>query len=87
MIVYKALDKRNKPKWRVADPYTGYKATDDLTGSRKEVINKIRKFVIDLERQEGKPFTQIMDEKRKKHGNVMSLPERGPDGIQKPMST
>ena len=39
-----------------------------------------------MEEKEGKPFSSIMEEKRKEYGNVMSLPERRPDEVQESMS-
>lgn len=87
MVVHKvppneSEKKTSKPKWRVSDPFTGYKATPFMGDSRKIVIEKVRGYVSGLTEREGKSFQEIMESKRKEYGSVMDLPERTPDGIE-----
>lgn len=85
MVVHK-VPIMDKPRWRVSDPFTGYNVTGFIGTTRKDAIDKIRKYADDLEIKEGKPFKELMEAKRKTHGNVMNLPEGGPSGTKKSMS-
>lgn len=75
-----AEDAKQAKRWRVSDPVTGYKAGGFTGHTRKAAILNVNAFVYGIVANEGKPFTEIIEDYRKLYGSVMDLPERKADG-------
>lgn len=87
MMVHKnpLADKGVRRVWRVTDPISGAKATDKDEVTRKRAVENAKFRAAFLEQERGKPYKELVGERRKAMEDVMGLPERGSGGDKKPV--
>jgi hypothetical protein len=76
LIVHQSLGFHNGLKlWNISEPFTGLKIGSKRS-SMESAIKLGRDYVKNLEKDFGKPFTEMIEEKQKFWGDVMELPEK-----------